>query len=146
MLVLLTQQHADETDICLSLNRSWAQSLLPYTFYFCWLFNLVLNVAWLLLWDREYVSGTYVRMVCCLIETMVHSVLQVDAGGSGCIDPDGLVQLQCFVLLLLRHRLLWTLVADVPSQRPGLSPNTGRTHKPRVHFYSGSYLSPLCVL
>lgn len=69
-------------------------------------------------------------------------VLQVDAGGAGCIDPDGHVQLQCFVLLLLCHRLLWTLVADIPSQRPGLSQNTGRTHIDVTNymftFYSGS--------
>uniref|UniRef100_A0A3Q3IWF4 Uncharacterized protein n=1 Tax=Monopterus albus TaxID=43700 RepID=A0A3Q3IWF4_MONAL len=32
--------------------RSWAQCLLPYSFYFCWLSNMVLNMAWLLLWDR----------------------------------------------------------------------------------------------
>ncbi|KAA8587611.1 hypothetical protein FQN60_016473, partial [Etheostoma spectabile] len=32
---------------------SWAQCLLPYSFYFCWLSNMVLNMIWLLLWDRE---------------------------------------------------------------------------------------------
>lgn len=41
--------------LSLPLNRAWAQSLLPYTFYFCWMANLVLNMIWLLLWDREYV-------------------------------------------------------------------------------------------
>ena len=45
--------------LSLPLNRSWAQSLLPYTFYFCWMANLVLNMIWLLLWDREYVWHLY---------------------------------------------------------------------------------------
>lgn len=41
--------------ICPPVSRSWAQCLLPYGFYFCWLTNLILNMVWLLLWDREYV-------------------------------------------------------------------------------------------
>lgn len=41
--------------ICPPVSRSWAQCLLPYGFYFCWLANLVMNMIWLLLWDREYV-------------------------------------------------------------------------------------------
>lgn len=44
-----------ETDTSLSVNRSWAQCLLPFGFYFCWLANMVMNMIWLLLWDREYV-------------------------------------------------------------------------------------------
>ncbi|XP_061653316.1 uncharacterized protein si:dkey-29d8.3 isoform X2 [Phyllopteryx taeniolatus] len=38
---------------------SWAHCLLPYAFYFFWLFNMVLNMIWLLLWDREmfFISG-----------------------------------------------------------------------------------------
>lgn len=59
-----SEPQADETDICLSVNRSWAQSLLPYTFYFCWLANMVLNIAWLLLWDREYVFCLLVCLIC----------------------------------------------------------------------------------
>lgn len=38
----------------------WAQYLLPYGFYFCWLSNLVLNVTWLLLWDREMMLAALV--------------------------------------------------------------------------------------
>lgn len=49
----------NDTDICLSVNRSWAQCLLPYAFYFCWLASMGLNIAWLLLWDREYVFFLY---------------------------------------------------------------------------------------
>lgn len=45
--------------ICLFVNRSWAQCLLPYAFYFCWLSNMVMNIIWLLLWDREYVFFLY---------------------------------------------------------------------------------------
>lgn len=41
--------------ICPPVNRSWAQCLLPFGFYFCWLANLIMNMIWLLLWDREYV-------------------------------------------------------------------------------------------
>lgn len=41
--------------MCASVNRSWAQCLLPYAFYVCWLVNMVMNIIWLLLWDREYV-------------------------------------------------------------------------------------------
>lgn len=37
------------------MSRSWAQCLLPYAFYVCWLVNMVMNITWLLLWDREYV-------------------------------------------------------------------------------------------
>ncbi|KAF3858914.1 hypothetical protein F7725_012115 [Dissostichus mawsoni] len=44
---------------------SWAQSLLPYTFYFCWMANLVLNMIWLLLWDREYLHALF----CCCFAT-----------------------------------------------------------------------------
>lgn len=43
------------TVTCHSVSRSWAQCLLPYAFYGCWLLNMVMNVIWLLLWDREYV-------------------------------------------------------------------------------------------
>lgn len=53
------------------------------------------------------------------------SDLQVDAGGSGYINHASDFQLQCFVLLLLCHGLLRTLVTDIPPQRLGLSPNTG---------------------
>lgn len=61
-------------------------------------------------------------------------VLQVDAGSSGCINPDSHIQLQCFVLLLFCHRLLWIVVTDIPSQRPGLSQNTGRAHSAESDF------------
>ena len=52
--------------------------------------------------------------------------MQVDAGRSGCVDPDSDFQLQRIVLLLLCHRLLWTVVTDIPSQKPEVSHNTGR--------------------
>lgn len=62
--------------------------------------------------------------------TMVVSLsdLQVDAGGSGCINHDSGFQSKCFVLLLQCHVFLWTVVTDVPPQRPGVSPNTGTLH------------------
>lgn len=53
------------------------------------------------------------------------SDLQVDAGGAGCLGPDCGDQLWCRVLLLLRHRLLWPVAADLPQEGPVLSPNTG---------------------
>ncbi|XP_075871616.1 uncharacterized protein LOC142881307 [Nelusetta ayraudi] len=42
---------------------SWAQCLLPYGFYFCWLTNLILNMVWLLLWDRELMLAALVVLV-----------------------------------------------------------------------------------
>lgn len=42
---------------------SWAQCLLPYSFYFCWLTNLVLNMIWLLLWDRELMLASMVVLI-----------------------------------------------------------------------------------
>ncbi|KAK5859416.1 hypothetical protein PBY51_020971 [Eleginops maclovinus] len=59
---------------------SWAQSLLPYTFYFCWMANLMLNMIWLLLWDRELmlvalvvlilmVITSYTALFCCCFAT-----------------------------------------------------------------------------
>lgn len=53
------------------------------------------------------------------------SGLQVDAGSTGCLSPDCGDQLRCHVLLLLRHRLLWAVAADVPQEGLVLSPNTG---------------------
>lgn len=53
-----------KTDISLSVNRSWAQCLLPYAFYFCWLSNMVMNMIWLVLWDREYVCCFYLLLIC----------------------------------------------------------------------------------
>lgn len=31
----------------------WSQALLPYGFYICWICNMILNMVWLFLWDRE---------------------------------------------------------------------------------------------
>ncbi|TKS80413.1 hypothetical protein D9C73_013354 [Collichthys lucidus] len=42
---------------------SWAQYLLPLGFYFCWLSNMVLNIIWLLLWDRELMVAALVVVV-----------------------------------------------------------------------------------
>lgn len=42
---------------------SWAQCLLPYAFYFSWLCNMVLNITWLLLWDRELMLAALVVLV-----------------------------------------------------------------------------------
>lgn len=53
------------------------------------------------------------------------SDLQVDAGGAGRLGPDCGDQLWCHVLLLLRHRLLWAVAADVPQEGLVLSPDTG---------------------
>lgn len=55
--------------MCASVNRSWAQCLLPYAFYVCWLVNMVMNIIWLLLWDREYVF-----CVCLLLQPQKHLV------------------------------------------------------------------------
>ncbi|XP_029308675.1 uncharacterized protein LOC115022026 [Cottoperca gobio] len=59
---------------------SWAQCLLPYTFYFFWLANMVMNMIWLLLWDRELmlaslvvlilmVISNYIALFCCCFAT-----------------------------------------------------------------------------
>ncbi|XP_047446346.1 uncharacterized protein si:dkey-29d8.3 [Mugil cephalus] len=42
---------------------SWAQCLLPYAFYFCWLSNMALNVTWLLLWDRALMLAALVVLI-----------------------------------------------------------------------------------
>ncbi|XP_053739708.1 uncharacterized protein LOC128769760 [Synchiropus splendidus] len=42
---------------------SWAQCLLPYAFYFSWLSNMVLNMIWLLVWDREAMLASLVVLV-----------------------------------------------------------------------------------
>ncbi|XP_041658226.1 uncharacterized protein LOC121519550 [Cheilinus undulatus] len=46
---------------------SWAQSLLPYAFYFCWLSNMVLNMIWLVLWDREAMLAALVVLILVTI-------------------------------------------------------------------------------
>ncbi|XP_028296642.1 uncharacterized protein LOC114479504 [Gouania willdenowi] len=46
---------------------SWAQSLLPYAFYFCWVSNLLLNITWLLVWDREMMSVSLVVLLLVVI-------------------------------------------------------------------------------
>lgn len=42
---------------------SWAQCLLPYSFYFCWFINLLLNMIWLVLWDREVMLAAMVVLI-----------------------------------------------------------------------------------
>ncbi|XP_008332874.1 uncharacterized protein LOC103396529 [Cynoglossus semilaevis] len=46
---------------------SWAQYLLPCAFYFCWLSSLVMNVTWLLLWDREVMLAALVVLIMIVI-------------------------------------------------------------------------------
>ncbi|XP_072219213.1 uncharacterized protein [Leuresthes tenuis] len=46
---------------------SWAQCLLPYAFYFCWLFNMLMNMIWLLLWDRELMLAALVVLILIVI-------------------------------------------------------------------------------
>ncbi|XP_060899766.1 uncharacterized protein LOC132978576 [Labrus mixtus] len=46
---------------------SWAQSLLPYAFYFCWLCNMVMNIIWLVLWDREAMLAALVVLILITI-------------------------------------------------------------------------------
>ncbi|XP_054624756.1 uncharacterized protein si:dkey-29d8.3 isoform X1 [Dunckerocampus dactyliophorus] len=46
---------------------SWAQCLLPYAFYFCWAFNMLLNMIWLLLWDRELMLSALVVLILIVI-------------------------------------------------------------------------------
>ncbi|XP_070830782.1 uncharacterized protein [Chaetodon trifascialis] len=42
---------------------SWAQCLLPYAFYFSWLSSMVLNITWLVLWDKEMMLAALVVLV-----------------------------------------------------------------------------------
>ncbi|XP_034468997.1 uncharacterized protein si:dkey-29d8.3 [Hippoglossus hippoglossus] len=58
---------------CYVFRGAWAQCLLPYAFYFCWLSNMVMNVAWLLLWDRELMLASLV--VLTLISITNYSAL-----------------------------------------------------------------------
>nr|XP_020483577.2 uncharacterized protein LOC109978629 [Labrus bergylta] len=46
---------------------SWAQSLLPYAFYFCWLCNMVMNMIWLVLWDRDAMLAALVVLILITI-------------------------------------------------------------------------------
>nr|XP_061794949.1 uncharacterized protein LOC133586592 [Nerophis lumbriciformis] len=48
---------------------SWAQCLLPYAFYFFWLLNIVLNMIWLLLWDRELMLSGLVVLILIVISS-----------------------------------------------------------------------------
>ncbi|KAK2844000.1 hypothetical protein Q5P01_010659 [Channa striata] len=48
---------------------SWAQCLLSYTFYFCWLLNMVLNITWLLVWDRELMLAALVVLILLAISS-----------------------------------------------------------------------------
>lgn len=42
---------------------SWAQCLLPYAFYFSWLSNMLLNMTWLVLWDKELMLAALVVLI-----------------------------------------------------------------------------------
>ncbi|XP_028282970.1 uncharacterized protein LOC114449468 [Parambassis ranga] len=42
---------------------SWAQCLLPCAFYFCWLSSMVLNMIWLVVWDRELMLASLVVLI-----------------------------------------------------------------------------------
>uniref|UniRef100_A0A1A8GQQ8 Uncharacterized protein n=1 Tax=Nothobranchius korthausae TaxID=1143690 RepID=A0A1A8GQQ8_9TELE len=46
---------------------SWAQCLLPYAFYFSWLSSLMLNMIWLILWDRELMLAALVVLILLVI-------------------------------------------------------------------------------
>lgn len=72
-------------------------------------------------------TGGVCLLIPCSHGPSLLPVLQVDAGFSGCLNPDSTLQLQRSVLLLLCYRLLWPLVTDLPSERPCLSQDTGRT-------------------
>ncbi|XP_030016416.1 uncharacterized protein LOC115437333 [Sphaeramia orbicularis] len=54
---------------------SWAQCLLPYAFYFCWLANLLMNMIWLVLWDRELMLAALVVLILIVITN--YSVLSI---------------------------------------------------------------------
>ncbi|KAF6728097.1 hypothetical protein FQA47_000592 [Oryzias melastigma] len=51
----------------LAFRGSWAQYLLPFAFYFSWLANMLLNVTWLLLWDRELMLAAMVVLLLMVI-------------------------------------------------------------------------------
>lgn len=74
--------------------------------------------------------------------------MQVDVGCTGGVNNDRHFQLWWFVLLLFCYLSIWTVVEDVPQQRPGLSSYLGATyvqllfhvtHKPSV-----DYISQIC--
>ncbi|XP_044074590.1 uncharacterized protein si:dkey-29d8.3 [Siniperca chuatsi] len=48
---------------------SWAQCLLPCAFYFCWLSNMMMNMIWLLLWDRELMLAALVVLIMIAISS-----------------------------------------------------------------------------
>lgn len=60
--------------------------------------------------------------------------MQVDVGCTGGVNNDSHFQLWCFVLLLFCYLSIWTVVEDVPQQRPGLSSYLGATHV-QLPFY-----------
>lgn len=74
-----------------------------------------------------YLQSCFCPLFIAFIVSFCFSVFQDDAGVFGRFNPDSGFRLQRSVLLLLCHRLLWTLVTDIPSQRPDLSQSTGRT-------------------
>lgn len=76
------------------------------------------------------------------------SELQVDVGCTGGVNNDSHFQLWCFVLLLFCYLPIWTVVEDVPQQRPGLSSYLGATHVQLpfhvTHKPSVDYISQIC--
>lgn len=74
--------------------------------------------------------------------------MQVDVGCTGGVNNDSHFQLWCFALLLFCYLSIWTVVEDVPQQRPGLSSYLGATHVQLpfhvTHKPSVDYISRIC--
>ncbi|KAJ3595372.1 hypothetical protein NHX12_004676 [Muraenolepis orangiensis] len=45
---------------CYLLRGPWACCLLPSGFYVCWVVNMLMNITWLLLWDRQAMEAALV--------------------------------------------------------------------------------------
>lgn len=93
-----------------------------------------------------YLQSCFCPLFIAFIVSFCFSVFQDDPGVFGRFNPDSGFQLQRSVLLLLCHRLLWTLVTDIPSQRPDLSQSTGRTQPVWKFLWFFAYSSHFSVL
>ncbi|XP_077471658.1 uncharacterized protein LOC144085863 [Stigmatopora argus] len=95
---------------------SWAQRLLPYAFYFFWLLNMLLNIAWLLLWDRELMLSGLVVLILIVLSN--YAALSISCYASYYYGlwlhtyyPKDLIFLTIFVQNGLAVYTTWTSIA-----------------------------------
>ncbi|KAM4551202.1 uncharacterized protein PAE49_015067 isoform 1-T1 [Odontesthes bonariensis] len=97
---------------------SWAQCLLPYAFYFSWLFNMLMNMTWLLLWDREVMLAALVVLILIVISNysaLFFCCLATDYYGLW-LQTYHRKNLKCLIILVQNGLALyatWTSIASL---------------------------------